>query len=269
MAKSIAGEAIQTPSSPPIRNIATKPSANSMGGSKRSLPLRMVASQLKNSTPVGIEISSVVTEKNGSSTWPVTNMWCAQTLNDSAVISKNDSTTPVWPNSGLPENTGMISLTIPQAARISMYTSGWPKNQNTCCQSSTSPPRPGSKKVVPRRRSANSMISPAVSTGVASTTSSEVASVDQVKIGSLDMVMPGARSSRAITPATAKTANEFQKYRIPIFLWSVVVSHASNRVAGDGGGVSAGRWTSVIAMTPRYFTMSVPDMDGPWMVHSK
>ena len=49
---------------------------------------------MKKSTPVGIEISSVVTLKNGSSTAPVANMWCAQTLNDSAVISRNDSTTP-------------------------------------------------------------------------------------------------------------------------------------------------------------------------------
>src|SRR6266545_1312814 len=58
-----------------------------------------------------------------------------------------------------------------------------------------------------------------------------------------------ARISSAITPAIAKTANEFQKYRIPIFLWSVVVSQASSLVAGDGLGASAGRWTSVIAMT--------------------
>ena len=70
------------------------PSANSMGGSKRSRPRHSVPSQMKNSTPVGIEISSVVTLKNGSSTAPVANMWCAQTLNDSAVISRKDRTTP-------------------------------------------------------------------------------------------------------------------------------------------------------------------------------
>ena len=45
-----------------------------MGGSKRSFPRQSVASQMKNSTPVGIEISSVVTLKNGSSTAPVANM---------------------------------------------------------------------------------------------------------------------------------------------------------------------------------------------------
>ena len=49
---------------------------------------------MKNRTPVGIEINSVVTLKNGSSTAPVANMWCAHTENDSAVISRNDNTTP-------------------------------------------------------------------------------------------------------------------------------------------------------------------------------
>ena len=71
-----------------------KPSANSIGGSNRSRPRHSVASQMKNKTPVGIEINSVVTLKNGSSTVPVANMWCAHTENDSAVISRNDNTTP-------------------------------------------------------------------------------------------------------------------------------------------------------------------------------
>ena len=56
-----------------------KPSANSIGGSNRSCPRHSVASQMKNKTPVGIEINSVVTLKNGSSTAPVANMWCAHT----------------------------------------------------------------------------------------------------------------------------------------------------------------------------------------------
>ncbi len=70
------------------------PSANSIGGSNRSFPFQSVASQMKNRTPVGIEMSSVVTLKKGSSTAPVANMWWAQTLKDSAVISMNDRTTP-------------------------------------------------------------------------------------------------------------------------------------------------------------------------------
>ncbi len=42
----------------------------------------MVPTQLKNFTPVGTAISSVMNEKNGSSTCPVTNMWCAHTVID-------------------------------------------------------------------------------------------------------------------------------------------------------------------------------------------
>ena len=63
MAKSIAGEAAHTPSMPPIRNIAMNPRAKSIGGSRRSCPFQSVASQMKKSTPVGIEINSVVTQK--------------------------------------------------------------------------------------------------------------------------------------------------------------------------------------------------------------
>ena len=74
-----------------------KPSANSMGGSKRSFPFHNVASQLKNSTPVGIEIISVVTLKNGNSTAPVANMWWAHTVNESAVMRRKASTTPRYP----------------------------------------------------------------------------------------------------------------------------------------------------------------------------
>src|SRR5207249_780428 len=112
-------------------NMATNPSANSMGTSKRILPLHKVANQTKNRTPVGMEIISVVAEKNERLViTPVVNMWCAHTVNDSAVTRRKASTNPLYPYRGLPANTGMISDTIPQAPRISMYTSGWPKNQN-------------------------------------------------------------------------------------------------------------------------------------------
>ena len=94
MSKSMAGEAIHTPSIPPIRNMATNPRANSMGGSNRIFPFHSVASQMKNRTPVGMEIISVVMLKKGSSTAPVMNMWWAHTENESAVIRMNASTTP-------------------------------------------------------------------------------------------------------------------------------------------------------------------------------
>ncbi len=42
----------------------------------------MVPTQLKNFTPVGTAIRKVMKEKNGSSTCPVTYMWCAHTVTD-------------------------------------------------------------------------------------------------------------------------------------------------------------------------------------------
>ena len=71
----MAGEASHTPSMPPMRNIATKPQAKSIGSSSRILPRHIVASQIQNSTPVGIEMSSVVAEKKDRlGTSPVVNM---------------------------------------------------------------------------------------------------------------------------------------------------------------------------------------------------
>ncbi len=42
---------------------------------------------MKNFTPVGTAIRNVMNEKNGSSTAPVVNMWCAQTVIDSPAIA--------------------------------------------------------------------------------------------------------------------------------------------------------------------------------------
>ncbi len=63
----------------------------------------------------------------------------------------------------------------------------------------TTPPRDGSKKTVPSWRSANTITSPAVSTGAARTTSSDVARMLQVKTGMRIIVMPGARIRRIVT----------------------------------------------------------------------
>ncbi len=67
----------------------------SIGVSKLSEPRHMVPIQLKNFTPVGTAISRVMKEKNGSRTWPVTNMWCAQTVTDRPVIAMVAAIRPV------------------------------------------------------------------------------------------------------------------------------------------------------------------------------
>ena len=55
----------------------------------------MVPTQLKNFTPVGTAIRKVMNEKNGSSTAPVVNMWCAHTVIDSPAIAIVAATRPL------------------------------------------------------------------------------------------------------------------------------------------------------------------------------
>ena len=72
--------------SPPKTKVTRKPVAQSIGVSKLSEPFHIVPIQLKTFTPVGTAMSSVMKEKKGSSTPPVTYMWCAQTVADSPAI---------------------------------------------------------------------------------------------------------------------------------------------------------------------------------------
>ena len=69
--------------------------ANSIGGSKVSWPCHMVPTQLKNLIPVGIAIMKLMKEKNGSSTAPVVNMWCAHTVIDSPAMAMVAPTMPL------------------------------------------------------------------------------------------------------------------------------------------------------------------------------
>ena len=67
-------------------------------------------------------------------------MWCAQTLKLSRPMAIVAKTKARYPNSGLRLKTGRISLTTPIAGRMTMYTSGWPKNQKRCCHRIGLPP---------------------------------------------------------------------------------------------------------------------------------
>ncbi len=86
MWKSIGGEARMTPVRPPKVKVIRKPTAQSIGVSKDSEPFHIVPIQLKNFTPVGTAIRNVMKEKNGSSTPPVTYMWCAHTVTERPAI---------------------------------------------------------------------------------------------------------------------------------------------------------------------------------------
>ena len=86
-AKSIGGEASRMPVTPPKRNTIKKPTAYNIGVSNVIEPRHIVPIQLKNFTPVGTAIRYVMRLKKGSRAVPVVNMWCAQTLVESAPIA--------------------------------------------------------------------------------------------------------------------------------------------------------------------------------------
>jgi hypothetical protein len=62
------------PVTPPITNIARKPSANSIGVRSRIAPRHIVARQSKYSTPAGTSSDVEVSEKYRFETAPVVNM---------------------------------------------------------------------------------------------------------------------------------------------------------------------------------------------------
>ena len=74
-----------------------------------------------------------------------------------------------------------------------MYTSGCPKNQNRFSYRYWLPPCAGTKKFVCATRSRIAIDSVAISTGAASTISTDVEMTPQTKIGSRVHVSPGAR----------------------------------------------------------------------------
>ncbi|MCY1173675.1 hypothetical protein D9M73_138420 [compost metagenome] len=95
-------------------------------------------------------------------------------------------------------NAGMIELTAPKAGRIMMYTSGWPKNQNTCWNSTGSPPPAALKKLVPKWMSISIMVTQPASTGITAISRNAVISQVQTNSGIFIRVMPGARRLRMV-----------------------------------------------------------------------
>ena len=66
--------------------VMRNPSDHTIGVSKVTDPCHIVNVQLKIFTPVGTAMSMVISAKNGSSTEPVTYMWCAHTATESAAM---------------------------------------------------------------------------------------------------------------------------------------------------------------------------------------
>ena len=80
--------AMKRPDSPPMMNIATNDSAQSIGTVKRIDPPQIEASQLKTFTPLGSAMIIVLVMKAIPiiGFMPLTNMWWPHTMNPSPMI---------------------------------------------------------------------------------------------------------------------------------------------------------------------------------------
>ncbi len=152
-------------------------------------------------TPVGTAMAIVATENTATEIGPrpAANMWCAHTPKPTKPIAAPENTTNGYPNSGLRENVGSTSDTMPNEGNTRMYTSGWPKIQNRCCHSSGSAPSATEKKVASKFRWNSSRNSATVMTGMANSSRNCMTSAIHVKIGMRMSVMPGARMLRTVT----------------------------------------------------------------------
>src|SRR6266481_388855 len=87
---------------------------------------------------------------------------------------------------------------MPKPGKMRMYTSGWPKNQNRCWNSTGSPPASAAKKVVPKLRSVSSIVIAPASTGSDNNSRNTVTRIDHTNSGILCKVMPGARMLKIV-----------------------------------------------------------------------
>ena len=97
------------------------------------------------------------------------------------------------------ENTGSTSLTIPNAGKIRMYTSGCPKIQNRCCHSNGSAPASTVKNVASKLRCNVNNTSATVMTGMANNSKKLVTMIIQLNVGTRIIDMPLVRMLRTVT----------------------------------------------------------------------
>src|SRR5512135_1083200 len=115
-------EAMNTPESPPMTNIATKLRAFSIGVVKWMSPRHSVPSQLNVLMAEGtamtiVEIMNVVPS---SGFMPLWNMWWPQTMNPRPAMPHIEYAIARYPKIGLRAKTGRISEVMPIAGRIMM-----------------------------------------------------------------------------------------------------------------------------------------------------
>src|SRR3972149_5516590 len=104
-----------TPVNPPTTNIEMKPTAKYSGVFRLMDPPHNVPSQLKILMPVGTAIRIVDTPKAAFAIAPrpVVYMWCAHTPQLMKAMAMPEKATNGYPHSGLRENVGSTSETMP------------------------------------------------------------------------------------------------------------------------------------------------------------
>ena len=111
----------------------TAPRAKSMGVANFTRPLIRDSTKERVITSNGIDMAMVATlnapcRETGM---PVRNMWCIQTPKLSGTtMSPVAIRIAFLAARGLPVNWGRMLAMTPNPGRRTMYTSGWPKNQN-------------------------------------------------------------------------------------------------------------------------------------------
>ena len=88
-----------TPDNPPIKKTKKNPRHQSIGNRSCSRPYHRVATQQKNSVPVGITIIKLAAVKKLWLNWgkPVANMWWTHTLNPINPVATTETTMGVYP----------------------------------------------------------------------------------------------------------------------------------------------------------------------------
>src|SRR5271165_6346474 len=129
---------------------------------------------------------------------PTVNMWCAHTLRLIKPIVTVAATMIEYPKMGLRENTGTISEMNANAGMTSTYTSGCPKIQKKCIQTTAEPPAWVSKKWPPRYRSTSNITCAAVSGLMARITMPDMTRLSQANNGIFPKLIPGQRIQRIV-----------------------------------------------------------------------
>jgi hypothetical protein len=171
-----------SPVNPPNENDSKKPNIKNKGVIKKNKLDHKVSNQFSNFIPVGTPIIDVEEVKYAreSISKPTANIWCPQTMQPNKPIRNNAINILSLPKIINCVNLVIIVDTKPKAGNISMYTSGWPKNQNRCWNRSKSPPLSGSKKQLLKCLSEIIIVIHAANTGIDIINNNDVKKIDQL-----------------------------------------------------------------------------------------